>query len=108
MRRKVLPRAAIDGFPDSPGPVILEVSRSACAGSLPDKLSFKFGGGPEHLERGHGEEARNPWTYYAGREQAGSPVEAASIAKRAKRASRTYTNLDVERVSQKSEDFKKK
>ncbi|HZE28248.1 MAG TPA: hypothetical protein VE083_12700 [Terriglobales bacterium] len=65
-------------------------------------------GGPEHMEHGHGEEARNHWTYYAGREQAGSPVEAAAIAKGAKKASRTYTNQDVERVSQKSEDFKKK
>jgi hypothetical protein len=65
-------------------------------------------GGPEHMEHGHGEETRQTWTYYAGRAQAGSPVEAAVAAKGGKKAARTYTNQDVERVSQKNEEFKKK
>ncbi len=64
-------------------------------------------GGPEHMEH-RGEEAHQSWTYYAGREQAGSAVEAAAAAKGFKKAARTYTNDDINRVAQKNEDFKKK
>jgi hypothetical protein len=64
-------------------------------------------GGPERMEH-HGEEAHDGWTYYAGREQAGSAVEAAAAAKGFKKAARTYTNDDINRVAQKNEDFKKK
>ena len=58
------------------------------------------------MEHERGEQVPARWTYYAGPEATGSPVEAA--AKIAKRASRTYTNQDVERVGAKSEPFRKK
>lgn len=61
-----------------------------------------------HMEHGHGEEAHQTWTYYADRAQTASPVEAAAAAKSGKHAARTYTNADVERVGQISQDFKKK
>ncbi|HMK23198.1 MAG TPA: hypothetical protein VK466_12755 [Terriglobales bacterium] len=61
-----------------------------------------------HMEHGHGEEAHQVWTYYAGRAQTASPVEAATLAKSGKHAARTYTNQDVERVGQISQDFKRK
>ena len=64
-------------------------------------------GGPEHMEH-HGEEAHQGWTYYAGREQAGSAAEASASARGFKKAARTYTNDDINRVAQKNEDFKKK
>jgi hypothetical protein len=64
-------------------------------------------GGPEHMEH-HGEEAHQSWTYYAGREQAGNAAEAAAAARGSRKAARTYTNADVERVAQKNEEFKKK
>jgi hypothetical protein len=64
-------------------------------------------GSPEHMEH-HGEEAHPSWTYYAGREQAGSAAEGATAARGFRKAARTYTNADVERVAQKNEEFKKK
>ena len=60
------------------------------------------------MEHGHGEEARANWTYYAGRAETASPVEAAAANKGGKRAARTYTNADIDRVAAKAEDFKKK
>ncbi len=64
-------------------------------------------GGPEPMEH-HGEEMHQGWTYYAGREQAGNAAEAAAAARGSRKAARTYTNADVERVAQKNEEFKKK
>jgi hypothetical protein len=61
-----------------------------------------------HMEHEHGEEARANWTYYAGPAASGSPVEAAAAAKGGKRAARTYTNEDVDRVGMKSEPFRRK
>ena len=61
-----------------------------------------------HMEHGHGEEAHQSWTYYAGRAETASPVEAAAAARSGRRAARTYTNQDVERVGQISQGFKKK
>jgi len=61
-----------------------------------------------HMEHEHGE-ARANWTYYVGPAASGSPVEAsAAAAKSGKRAARTYTNEDVDRVAAKSEQFRRK
>ena len=60
------------------------------------------------MERGHGEEVRNTWTYYAGRAERASVVEASVSAKSGQHAARTFTNQDVERVGAKSEEFRKK
>jgi hypothetical protein len=61
-----------------------------------------------HMQHGHGEEAPHAWTYYAGRAQTASPVDAAAAARSGKHAARTYTNADVERVAQVSQAFKRK
>jgi hypothetical protein len=60
------------------------------------------------MEHGHGEEARNTWTYYAGHAEKASLVTASTSAKSAPHAARTYTNADVERVGAKAEEFRKK
>jgi hypothetical protein len=73
----------------------------------PEAMGMMGMRGPEHMEH-HGEETHQRWTYYAGREQAGSAVEAAAAARGFKKAARTYTNQDVERVAQKNEEFKRK
>jgi hypothetical protein len=44
--------------------------------------------------------APRAWTYYAATEETSSAVEAAGAAKSAKRATRTYTNQDVENENQ--------
>jgi hypothetical protein len=61
-----------------------------------------------HMEHERGEEAHQAWTYYAGPAATASPVEAAAAAKGGKRAARAYTNQDVERVGQISQEFKKR
>jgi len=61
-----------------------------------------------HMEHERGEEAHQAWTYYAGRAETASAVEASAAAKGGRHAARTYTNTDVERVGQVSQDFKKK
>jgi hypothetical protein len=55
----------------------------------------------------HGEEDHR-WTYFAGPAQTGSPVTAAAEARSGRKAARTYTNDDINRVAAKSEDFHKK
>jgi hypothetical protein len=72
-----------------------------------EPMGMGMHGGPEHMQH-HGEEAHQSWTYYAGREQAGNAAEAAAAARGSRKAARTYTNADVERVAQKNEEFKKK
>jgi hypothetical protein len=60
----------------------------------------------EGMEREH-EKAESParaWTFYSAEEA--SPVEAATSAKSAKRAARTYTNQDVEQENQKNGQVK--
>ena len=57
----------------------------------------------EHREAGHGEEMRQVWTYYTGQEQS---VGAASTVSGVKRAARTYTNQDVERMNQQNGQVK--
>jgi hypothetical protein len=74
---------------------------------LPRPEPMGMHGGRERMER-HGEEAHDGWTYYAGWAQAGSAVEAAAAAKGFKKAARTYTNDDINRVAHKNEEFKKK
>jgi len=61
-----------------------------------------------HMEHERGEEAHQAWTYYAGRSETASAVEASAAAKSGRHAARTYTNADVERVGQVSQEFKKK
>jgi hypothetical protein len=61
-----------------------------------------------HMEHEQGEEAHQVWTYYAGRAESASPVEASAAEKSGRHAARTYTNADVERVGQISQEFKKK
>ena len=46
--------------------------------------------------------ARQAWTYYAAVQEEASPAEAAQSVKSGKRASRTYTNQDVEQENQKN------
>jgi len=60
-----------------------------------------------HTEHEHGEE-HQAWTYYAGEAATGSPVTASAAAKSGRKAARTYTNADVERVGQINQEFKKK
>jgi hypothetical protein len=50
-------------------------------------------------ERGPKEE-REGWIYFSGREHTASAVDASAAAKSGKKASRTYTNEDVERQNQ--------
>jgi len=64
-------------------------------------------GGPEHMEH-HGEEVQQSWTYYAGSAQTGSAAQAATAARGFRKAARTYTNDDINRVAQKNEEFKRK
>jgi hypothetical protein len=61
-----------------------------------------------HMEHERGAEEHQVWTYYAGAAATGSPVAASAAAKSGRHAARTYTNADVERVGQISQDFKKK
>ena len=60
-----------------------------------------------HMEHEHGEE-HQAWTYYASTDATASPVTASAAAKSGRKAARTYTNADVERVGQISQEFKKK
>jgi hypothetical protein len=54
----------------------------------------------EH-ERAEGEAPR-AWTYYGSTEETANAVEAANAAKSARRATRTYTNQDVDNENQKN------
>jgi hypothetical protein len=55
---------------------------------------------PFHGERGPKEETHAQWIYFSGREHTASAVDASVAAKSGKKASRTYTNDDVERQNQ--------
>ena len=55
---------------------------------------------PFHGERGPREETEAQWMYFAGREHTDSAVSASVAAKSGKKATRTYTNEDVERQNQ--------
>ena len=59
-----------------------------------------------HMEHGHGEEAHQDWTYYAGHAETASAVDASAAARSGRHAARTYTNQDVERMSEKNQEFK--
>jgi hypothetical protein len=59
------------------------------------------------MEQMHGEEGHEAWTYYAGHAEAGSPVQASVAAKSGRKAARTITNQDVERMSEKNQEFKR-
>ena len=54
----------------------------------------------ERAERGRADEARSAWTYYAAREHTASAVEASAAARSGRKASRSYSNQDVERMNQ--------
>jgi hypothetical protein len=102
----------VDGNPDAVHTQVVWYSGGGSplvspAVRLPRAEPMGMHGGPEHMEH-HGEEAHQSWTYYAGREQAGNAAEAAEAARGSRKAARTYTNADVERVAQKNEEFKKK
>jgi hypothetical protein len=56
---------------------------------------------------GHGEGDRGTWAYFAGHVNPASPGQASADAKTGKRAARTYTNDDVNRVAAKNEPFRK-
>ena len=60
----------------------------------------------EHREVGHGEEMREVWTYYSGQEQSVGAGQATSAVRGVKRAARTYTNQDVERMNQQNGQVK--
>jgi len=55
---------------------------------------------PPHEEHGHGEEAHAGWLYFSGSEHKASAMSASTAAKSGKKATRTFTNQDVERQSQ--------
>lgn len=102
----------VDGNPDAVHTQVVWYSGGGSplvspAVRLPRAEPMGMHSGPEHMEH-HGEEAHQSWTYYAGREQAGNAAEAAEAARGSRKAARTYTNADVERVAQKNEEFKKK
>src|SRR5215475_49743 len=58
------------------------------------------------MERGKKEDVRSGWIYYGGLERTISPTGASTTAKGGKKASRTYTNEDVERQNQKNGNVK--
>ena len=58
------------------------------------------------MEHERGEETRAAWTYYAAHSQVASAVEASAAAKSGKHAAHSYTNQDVERMSEKNQEFK--
>ena len=59
-----------------------------------------------HEGKGAGEEAKASWVYYGGTEYTPNPTQAASSAKSAKKAARTYTNDDVQRQNQNNGNVK--
>jgi len=59
-----------------------------------------------HEGKGAREEAKAPWVYYSGAEYTPNPTQAASSAKSAKKATRTYTNDDVQRQNQNNGNVK--
>jgi hypothetical protein len=61
-----------------------------------------------HEGQGEREEKRAAWVYYSGAEYTANPTEASSAAKSGKKASRTYTNDDVERQNQNNGNVKYK
>jgi len=65
-------------------------------------------GRPEHMGHGAGEQEHASWMYFTGLPASASAVEASVAAKSGKRAVRTYTNEDIDRVAAKSEPFTKK
>lgn len=60
----------------------------------------------ERGERHEEEEARAEWTYFSGTEYTANAPSAAAAAKAGKKASRTYTNADVERQNQNNGNVK--
>jgi hypothetical protein len=75
----------------------------------PEPMGMGMHAGPEHMEHGHGAEERQNWTYYASSAQGGNAAQMALSARASsKKAVRTYTNDDVNRVAQKNEEFRKK
>ena len=60
----------------------------------------------EHREAGHGEEMRQVWTYYTGQEESVGTGQANSTVRGVKRAARSYTNQDVERMNQQNGQVK--
>jgi hypothetical protein len=61
-----------------------------------------------HEEHGAREEARTAWVYISGVDQTMSPMGSAGAAKSGKKATRTYTNEDVERQNQNNGNVKMK
>ncbi len=61
-----------------------------------------------HMQHEAAEESHAAWTYYAGSLQTANPVEASAAAKSGRKAARTYTNADVERMNEKNQEFKRK
>jgi hypothetical protein len=59
------------------------------------------------MQRVHGEETHEAWTYYAGNAEVANPVQASAAAKSGRKAARTITNQDVERMNEKNQEFKK-
>ncbi len=61
-----------------------------------------------HEEHGQREEAKAEWVYYSGSEHTVNGTSAAAAGKGAKKATRVFTNDDVERQNQKNGDVKMK
>jgi hypothetical protein len=64
----------------------------------------------EHMREMHrtqAEETHEAWTYYAGHVEAASPAQASAAAKSGRKAARTITNQDVEKMNEKNQEFKK-
>lgn len=59
------------------------------------------------MQRMHGEETHEAWTYYAGQAAAANPVQASAAAKTGRKATRTITNQDVEKMNAKNQEFKR-
>ena len=89
-------------------PLVAPAVRHPLAGPGPLSIHEEHMAHMMEMEPGHGEEARNTWTYYAGPAQRASVVEGSAAARSGRHAARTYTNQDVERVGAKSEEFRKK
>lgn len=52
------------------------------------------------MDHGHGAEARTGWIFFSGTEHTSNAASASMAAKSGKKASRTYTNDDVQRQNQ--------
>ena len=75
-------------------------------GAMPGTMPGAMGEEHAREERGQREEARASWTYFSGREHAGSVAQAAGAGKGSRQPGHVYTNDDITRQNDKNGDVK--